>query len=283
MEYQIILEFKKVKFFILIIIKIDMQFVMTEVLYGSIKITTSNEMYRSYLPAIANCPKFKNYLDTFDHSRIAIDEFRVSDVDLFARPGSEPTPSNIGFIKGKVFYRDGQPLDKFSLKPIPGNIVFIRGGSVAVFLVVTVEGTNDSYYVLCEQARVPGGRFLAEICAGMVDSSTNNIIGVALNELKEETDIKLNKDDLIHLGSIYPSPGGCDEEINLFYAHCQMSRVKFMEKHGRLFGEEGTDESISLRFIRIDGQMETMHHLLSFKDAKLNSAYIMAKARGLFC
>lgn len=253
---------------------------IAKIFYRGVKLTTSNESLRSSLRAISECKKFQKYIDDIDHSRIAIDEFIVTDLDLFARPGSDATPTNIGFIKGKPMYMNDAPLDKATNKKIPSNIVFLRGGSVGVLIVIEIEGTDEKYFALIQQVRIPAGCYISEICAGMIDSATNNVVGVALKELEEETGIVINRSDLTELGSIWPSPGACDEEITLFYSYVTMSYSTFLEKQDRIFGES-EDEVIKLKFVKADGRRETLEYLLSLKDAKLNSAYLMAIAKGL--
>lgn len=257
-----------------------MSFIESEITYNGVKVTTSNDLLRQSLRAISQCKKFQKYIDDFDHSRIAIDEFRITDLDLFARPGSDATPTNIGFIKGKPMYMGDSPLDKATNKKIPSNIVFLRGGAVAVLIVVEIEGTGEKYFALIKQIRIPAGRYIAEICAGMIDSATDNVVGVALKELEEETGIIIKRNDLYELGSIWPSPGGCDEEITLFYSYVMMSHSTFIEKQERIFGESDS-EVIKLKFVPADGRRETLEYLLSLKDAKLNSAYLMAISKGL--
>lgn len=62
---------------------------------------------------------------------------------------------------------------------------------------------------------MPAGQYTLECPAGMLDED-GNFIGVAAKELKEETGLEIEEKKLIPLGSIYPSPGGCDEEVILF-------------------------------------------------------------------
>ena len=97
---------------------------------------------------------------------------------------------------------------------VPG-IVFMRGGAVAVLVILECEGVE--YTILTRQARVPiGTSDLPEIPAGMLDYS-QYLRGVAADELKEECGIELGPTDLISLTTlafgaqgwrgIYPSAG----------------------------------------------------------------------------
>lgn len=56
----------------------------------------------------------------------------------------------------------------------------------------------------------------------MIDES-GDFVGVAAAEIEEETSIKIRKEDLLPLGSYYPSPGGCDEEIFMYHCHVNIT------------------------------------------------------------
>lgn len=132
--------------------------------------------------------------------------------------------SAIGFIKLKA--------DIQNSKPGPGlpGVALLRGGSVAVLMILRPEGTRDErYVVLTEQPRIPAGslQFL-EIPAGMLDGETG-FSGKAANEILEETGLRIPKEELIDMtelalrssqvrdkslkNAMYPSPGGSDEFI----------------------------------------------------------------------
>ncbi|KAL6556333.1 Nudix hydrolase 14, chloroplastic [Orobanche gracilis] len=104
---------------------------------------------------------------------------------------------------------------------IPG-IVFARGPAVAVLILLESDG--ETYAVLTEQVRVPVGKLIVELPAGMLDDDKGDIVGTAVREVEEETGLHLNLDDLVDLTAflhpstgckVFPSPGGCDEEISL--------------------------------------------------------------------
>jgi ADP-ribose pyrophosphatase len=69
--------------------------------------------------------------------------------------------------------------------------------------------------VLVEQYRYPIGRTLVEIPAGKLEPGEDPRTG-ALRELSEEAGVE--PEELIDLGSLYVSPGFCDEEIYLYLA-----------------------------------------------------------------
>ncbi|XP_042504867.1 nudix hydrolase 14, chloroplastic isoform X1 [Macadamia integrifolia] len=133
----------------------------------------------------------------------------IQGVDMFGK--------RVGFLKFKA-----DVIDMKTGKKVPG-IVFSRGPAVAVLILLDSEG--ETYAVLTEQARVPVGRLVLELPAGMLDDDKGDFVGTAVREVEEEIGIHLNVEDMVNLtafldpstGSrVFPSPGGCDEEISLF-------------------------------------------------------------------
>lgn len=70
----------------------------------------------------------------------------------------------------------------------------------------------------------------------MIDES-GHFSGVAAKELKEEADIDIELKELIELGSFYPSPGGCDEELLMFAVEKNLSDEKIKEITSKIHGE----------------------------------------------
>ncbi|KAL7171451.1 hypothetical protein ACSBR2_036159 [Camellia fascicularis] len=75
------------------------------------------------------------------------------------------------------------------------------------------------------KARVPVGRLILELPAGMLNGDNGDFVGTAVKEVEEETGIRLNLEDVVDLTAlldpstgcrVFPSPGGCDDEISLF-------------------------------------------------------------------
>lgn len=152
---------------------------------------------------------------------------------------------------------------------IPG-ITFIRGGAVAVLVTVTVKETGEQYYVLTKQYRTPVGKAIHELPAGMLDGN-GDFAGVAANELREEADINVQSDKLRKIGHIYPSPGGCDEDIILYSCEVEMTQDTFQSKKLQRFGLTSEGEDIRLVFIKTS---EIKQYLTAtpIVDAKLTSA-----------
>jgi ADP-sugar diphosphatase len=142
--------------------------------------------------------------------------------------------------------------------PLPG-IVFMRGGSVGVLVVLQCEG--ERHVLLTSQARVPiaSSAFL-EIPAGMLDGD-GNFAGVAAKEMEEETGIVIRTGNLIDLTEraygdsfpgVYPSCGGSDEFIRLFLYKEKVERARLEELRGRLGGLVDHGEAITLQVVRLE-------------------------------
>lgn len=155
---------------------------------------------------------------------------------------------------------------------LPG-IMFLRGGSVAVLMIVRPnDATDERWVIMTEQPRIPAGSLsFMEIPAGMMDED-GNIKAKAVQEMEEEVGMKLNDRDLIdmtrlavqgHKGTddmkmaMYPSPGGCDEWISILLWEKEMDRLQIEQLKGRLTGNrEKGQEYITLRLLNYERLLE---------------------------
>lgn len=160
-----------------------------------------------------------------------IERLDIQTIDMFG--------PNVGFVK---FNTDV----KCKGLPVPG-VVFMRGASVAILIILSLGGEK---FILCtKQARFPiGASEFLEIPAGMMDED-GNFLGVAAKELEEETHIKVDKKDLIPLGGVFPSPGGCDEFIEFFALELIVDQARFNEIQGAATGNLEEGEKITLQII----------------------------------
>lgn len=133
--------------------------------------------------ALASFKPLNEWVASID-SDLIIKSITIQSVDFFGK--------RLGFVKMKV----DAALVSAPDKVLPG-IVFLRGGAVAVLLLLVCDG--EEWVVCCKQPRVPIGcaRYL-EIPAGMIDDS-GHFAGVAAKELHEETSIELTDDSLVDL------------------------------------------------------------------------------------
>jgi hypothetical protein len=204
------------------------------------------------MTALTVAPKFANWLTkVLAKKQMNIHKITITDINWFA---AKPTPEKLGFVKYTL-----DATDIKTDKKIMSNIVFCRGNSVAVLIIVkvlypqTYDHIKDKQYVLlCEQMRAPVGERIKEICAGMTDAE-GNIASVALKEVQEETGFIISHvDELIPLQKIMPSPGACDEEIDLYAWITAIPLREFEEKKKRIYGNKSENEEIKLSFMELN-------------------------------
>lgn len=148
---------------------------------------------------------------------------------------------------------------------LPG-IALLRGGSVAVLVVLSCDG--EEFVLLTEQPRVPVGRArLLELPAGMMDDS-GAFKGNAARELEEEAGLTVHDSELVDMTQlafgeeqpgVYPSPGGLDEFMRLLLLRRRVAREELerIRSHAGGLREEG--EIISLRMVPLRDLWHTCH------------------------
>lgn len=169
----------------------------------------------------------------------------------------------------------------------------MRGGSVAMLLVLTTESTGrstrrrkseaDEFVILTNQPRIPAGTLsFTEIPAGMIDDS-GTFSGAAASEIQEETGLTIRQDELVNLtelalasnddtddvlqNAIYPSPGGSDEFMPIFYARKTMTVEEIRTLQGKLTGLREDGEKITLKIVKLKDAWK-----IAGRDAKTLSA-----------
>lgn len=213
-------------------------------------------------------PAFNNWCDTlrrslYEQSTIEDHPFHewpftlksitVESVDFFG--------DRIGFLKMKaeIQNENGQKL--------PG-ICFLRGGSVAVLMILTPrDAIDERWVIMTTQPRVPAGSLtFVEIPAGMLDYHRGTFAGKAAEEIEEETGLLIPTGELRDLTQLalegsemqehkqlkpamYPSPGGCDEYIPLMLWEKEMDRQEIEDLRGRLTGLRTQGELITLKLV----------------------------------
>ncbi|XP_057977144.1 nudix hydrolase 14, chloroplastic [Malania oleifera] len=221
---------------------------------------------------------FKQWLNSMQtktgvlaNGAMSLKQVFIQGVDMFG--------DRIGFLKFKA-----DVFDKETGKKVPG-IVFARGPAVAVLILLDSEG--ETYAVLTEQVRVPVGRLILELPAGMLDDNKGDFLGTAVREVEEETGIRLNLEDMFDLTAlldpstgcrVFPSPGGCDEELSLFLYRGHVSKDVIAQLKGKETGLREHGELIKVHVVPYRKLWRTT------ADAKALTAialYEMAKREGL--
>lgn len=186
--------------------------------------------------AVIASQKVKRWLDRIDA------EFDVKEV-VFERVHMFGSKVGMVFALATAQTWDGQK--------VPG-ITLIRGDSVAILPILRGPDGSD-YTVIVKQARLPiGETSFEEIPAGMIDEGV--FISKALEELSEEVgaDLGILANDLVPLELIYPSPGGCDEALQIYYAVKPLSDEVIKSLQGRRTGAAGEHEDIRVEVIPLE-------------------------------
>jgi 8-oxo-dGTP pyrophosphatase MutT (NUDIX family) len=193
--------------------------------------------------------QYSDETHAFHSDPYTLRSIELQSVDWFGR-------SKIGFVKLKAVMRNRKGDD------LPG-IAFLRGGSVAVLMILRPKDSRDErLVVMTEQPRVPAGSLsFVEIPAGMLEAETIRL--AAKKEIEEETGFKLPGSELINMTELalkqskiperslqkamYPSPGGSDEFITIFLWEKELDRQEIEDLRGKLTGKKTQGEMIRLR------------------------------------
>ncbi|KAH8732830.1 hypothetical protein GQ44DRAFT_601047 [Phaeosphaeriaceae sp. PMI808] len=149
------------------------------------------------------------------------------------------------------------------------RVIFLRGGSVAILMILRPKDSRDERYViLTEQPRIGAcSTAFLEIPAGMLDDKSGDVTGKAMDEIHEETGLKVHRNELIDLtalaleqteskedlhAAMYPSPANLDEYIPLLLWEKDLDRKQIEGLKGKLTGERAQDELITLRVREYD-------------------------------
>lgn len=267
------------------------------------------------LDELHDFPAFKTWITTLDKSLKAqsnpshpfhddpykLGSINVQSVDRFSG-------SRLGFVKFKARVENDAG-ERFA------GSVFMRGGSVAMLLVLRAKGSSsqdqagsgnnsneqssnkkvkhdavqqgEEYVILTTQPRIPAGSLsFTEIPAGMLDDS-GTFSGAAAKEIEEETGLTIEEDDLVDLtqmtselhnedsngadeegeetlqAAMYPSPGGSDEFIPIFYCRKDMAVGEIEQLQGKLTGLRDHGEKITLRIVNLHDAWKIV-----FRDGK---------------
>jgi len=222
---------------------------------SEIEILYSDHITSEIIDLVLSSKKFNDYLLKLDLESLLLRSIKIISVYMFGK--------NVGFIGLEA---DCSLISHPETK-LPGYS-FIRGKSVAIFVLI-----NNKFMVLTKQYRVPVGKFMLEIPAGMLDES-GDFSGVAAKELEEEIGVKINQKDLVYMTSMYPSCGGSDEEIVIYFTNLTLKDAEIEELRIKTFGEENSHEIITLQVLELN-----FENILETKDAKLITAAFAAETK----
>lgn len=173
----------------------------------------------------------------------------IRDVTVFAN-------GKIGFMTIEAFLKNKRNRLE--------RVIFLRGGSVAVLMILRPrDSRNERYVILTEQPRIGAcSTAFLEIPAGMLDEESGDVKGKAIQEIEEETGLVVRVEELIDMTALaleestpkeklhpamYPSPANLDEYIPLLLWEKDLDRKEIEDLRGKLTGDRAKDELITLR------------------------------------
>lgn len=193
--------------------------------------------------SVVTSPRFCSWVSRLEVG-LRVTSIYIQSVDYFG--------DKVGFIKMQVTATDPDG------SPLPG-IVFLRGDSVTVFVVLGCEGRE--YAAFAVQARVAVGQLhFMEIAGGMCDHN-GTFTGQAAIELQQELGLKIQQADLVDLvseasrgqmPSLFPSHGACDEALTIFLYRASISREALKRLEGRQTGAHEEGEKIRVRVVPLE-------------------------------
>ncbi|MFN3995435.1 MAG: NUDIX hydrolase [bacterium] len=125
--------------------------------------------------------------------------------------------------------------------------------------------------LLVKQYRKALNEHTWEIPAGKIDKSDKDPLTTILREVKEETGINLDSNNLIYLGKIYTTPGFSNEIIHLFFYEIKDQNIQQLSP-------QNPQEIDQIKFFPIS-QIFQMINENQIKDSKTLCAICMALTR----
>ncbi len=126
------------------------------------------------------------------------------------------------------------------------HVVFVRGHACVIVPLLRNRDTGEERYLMVNQRRIGNGHMSLEFPAGMLDEDSD-AANVAVQELKEETGLEINRNELIPLTDkmLYSTAGACDEAIFYFGVRKEISDTVYRTFLNRRGGCAHEQEYIS--------------------------------------
>lgn len=145
-------------------------------------------------------------------------------------------------------------------------ICFLKGEVVCVCMVLIDSLSKDKYLLLVKQRRIAEGGYTYEHPAGMVDGSVSPE-DIAIQEVREETGISIERKDLIHLNRVplFPSTGTSDEAMYFFAVELTLSTEEILRYDAKKMGTTYEFERITtkvLPFVEAHSKINNTNGLL---------------------
>lgn len=229
------------------------------------------------LEAIMNAPKVKNWF-----KRVSPD-ILISKVTI---TGDTTFGKNVLFVHLNVTCTD-----RASGKSLAG-IVFIRGTSVTCLVLIRDKSTGKLYYAKVKQPRVPVGKWIWELPAGMFELRPDGEGKMAetqmIVELREELGISVDTTGvktadptqqfkyMEKLGESFPSAGGCDEDMISYWFQVEMTTEEIATLHGKSIAN---DAGHCTEIIQVGIEEFTLSNIVRTGDAKAMCSLVQLAAK----
>jgi len=224
----------------------------------------TNSNGREHVTFILQEPKVQAYFATISPD-IVIKKITIMSDYMFGK--------RLGFL-----FMDLDCYDRASGKKLAGA-VFLRGDSVACLVLIKNKKTGGLYFAKVKQPRVPKGKWIYEIPAGMFEkkNGVGKMAGQMAIELREELGIEVEStgiktDDpscqfkyMEELGKFDPSPGATVESITTYWYMVEMTTDEIASLHGRIIANE---ESNSTEIIKVELDVFSLRKIIETEDAK---------------
>jgi ADP-sugar diphosphatase len=200
--------------------------------------------------------KFRDH--PFHQHKYELKEIEIQNYDMITKDG----------IERPLFLKLFAKLENDVNESLPG-IIFLRGGAVAVLIILRPSDSLDErYVVMTEQPRIAAGSLsFIEIPAGMINPKDGSFSIAAARDLKDKIGLELKAKDLIDMtdvalrghqsdeslkNAMYPSPGGCDEFISIFLWEKEMDRMLIDSLRGQLSEENLETGKVRVRLFNYE-------------------------------
>lgn len=214
---------------------------------------------------------FTDWLKTFQNS---INQQKFSDHRFHEAPFSLLHIRIQAFdrFNGRIYFMKLFAKVENESSELVSGVVFLRGGSAAMLMILRPNDKPDERWVIMtEQPRVAAGSLqFMEIPAAILDDP-ENVARSAARRISQEVGFPIEARDLKNMtelvtkgrklsdslrDAMYPSPGGCDEYINIFLWEKEWPRLQLENLRNRLQGDRAKKEKITVRLMNYDELLE---------------------------
>ena len=168
----------------------------------------------------------------------------VKNIDVLATISRKSNSLLYSFLDCKIYTPEG--------KEIP-RCVLLGGDSVVIVPVLTCIDNDEIYTLMIEQRRIIDGDFAIEFPSGSLENLDDDLGKLALQELKEELLLNLNRRDIKPLatGPIKVNPTVEGNLVYFFYFEKSVSNEYLSKMDGRKTGNFSDNEFLRVKVLKM--------------------------------